>query len=586
MVSNNWNFPPWGMRWWRVPGENLWSGIVKQHRYTAQLSWVAPDLWGLTLMEDDHARNELAWDFDAHTLLGADELDADVAHSLRNNLEERGRGIVTLSSDDLEVLGTLACRLWTQEWMSGKRLRRGLGVRDLAEFTRRTARLAPRYLRVDRTTSDDFYSLTLPGLLIAREPRSLAALDAILAAITSKFTRDPDAREYTWSDLEEAGARPEDSELVWSVASIANLMGGGSKANGLALSLRFGMPGDVERLSLALQSHGFAEYVLPPPVTDDSVQPPRVDRPWASAPLWNDRDGTPLLQTNGYFDPRDYLTTDDADDAITALAREVEPIRYPRVDTKKQGPIRRAIVLTALALEFEAVQSLLTNITEAQNQQGTIYSVGELVEGNATWRVAVGEIGPGNSAAASEIERALHYFNPEVALFVGIAGGIKDVRIGDIVFATSVYGYEGGREQATRLKPRGRALSATYRLEQRARAEARRSIWKTWAASRTGDDDLASASVLLGPIAAGEKVIASTRGATARLIRESYSDVLAVEMEGRGFLEGVRAHDIEAGVVRGISDLLSGKSKADEHGSQAKAARRAALFAMYLLTKL
>jgi nucleoside phosphorylase len=46
--------------------------------------------------------------------------------------------------------------------------------------------------------------------------------------------------------------------------------------------------------------------------------------------------------------------------------------------------------------------------------------------------------------------------------------------------------------------------------------------------------------------------------------------VLAVEMEGRGFLEGVRAHGIEAGVVRGISDLLSGKSKADEHGSQAK----------------
>jgi hypothetical protein len=45
--------------------------------------------------------------------------------------------------------------------------------------------------------------------------------------------------------------------------------------------------------------------------------------------------------------------------------------------------------------------------------------------------------------------------------------------------------------------------------------------------------------VLVGPIEAGEKVVASSRKAAARLIKKNYGDTVAVEMEGRGFLEGV-----------------------------------------------
>jgi nucleoside phosphorylase len=93
--------------------------------------------------------------------------------------------------------------------------------------------------------------------------------------------------------------------------------------------------------------------------------------------------------------------------------------------------------------------------------------------------------------------------------------------------------------------------------------------------------------VIVGPIAAGEKVVASKRAATAKLIREHYGDALAVEMEGHGFLEGVHInHSVKGCVVRGISDLLSGKANADRARSQRLAADAASAVAFEILSGL
>lgn len=90
--------------------------------------------------------------------------------------------------------------------------------------------------------------------------------------------------------------------------------------------------------------------------------------------------------------------------------------------------------------------------------------------------------------------------------------------------------------------------------------------------------------MIIGPIAAGDKVVASSRKATANLIKKNYGDTLAVEMEGRGFLEGVHINaPVQGGVIRGISDLLDGKEHADRSGSQRRAADAASAVALEIL---
>jgi nucleoside phosphorylase len=244
-----------------------------------------------------------------------------------------------------------------------------------------------------------------------------------------------------------------------------------------------------------------------------------------------------------------------------------------------------AVILTALSVEYLAVRTHLTDLHEETNPQGTVYERGRFVASIQEWDVGIAEVGVGNTVAATESERAIAYFNPDILLFVGIAGGIKDVAIGDVVAATKIYGYESGKvDEQFLIRP---ALGqSTYLLVHRARADAKKDEWL----KRIYNKPASTPKVFVAPIAAGEKVIASKKSDVLQFLKTSYNDAIAIEMEGFGFLNAAFAHSkIQTIMIRGISDLIDGKSDSSvesEQARQKKASDHASAFAFEILSQI
>ncbi|NEQ68925.1 MAG: 5'-methylthioadenosine/S-adenosylhomocysteine nucleosidase [Symploca sp. SIO2D2] len=244
----------------------------------------------------------------------------------------------------------------------------------------------------------------------------------------------------------------------------------------------------------------------------------------------------------------------------------------------------RAVILTALPVEYLAVRNHLIELQENIHPQKTIYEEGKFVVDEQAWEVRIAEIGSGNTGAAVETVRAIADFQPDTLLFVGIAGGIKDVKIGDVVAATDVYGYESGKV-GKGFFPRPKVGKSAYGLVQRAKSEARKQEWL----QRLSSNPKPKPRVFVAPIAAGEKVIASKQSDIFQFLRASYNDAIAVEMEGFGFLSAAFAYpNIQAIVIRGISDLIDGKNDdalEPEEVRQEKASHHASAFAFQVLSK-
>ncbi|MET7483775.1 Hsp70 family protein [Streptomyces sp. NPDC005538] len=230
------------------------------------------------------------------------------------------------------------------------------------------------------------------------------------------------------------------------------------------------------------------------------------------------------------------------------------------------------VILTALAVEYEAVKAELVCVRTFRHDSGTLFEEG-FVRG-MSWRIVLAAAGRGSDSAAVIAERAGEMFRPRALVFVGIAGSLKpDVKIGHVVVATWVHAYQGGRQTEDGLLARPESWKADNGLLEAARIAL---------GSHLG-------TFHFEPVAAGDVVLdAAADDPLRQRLRKNYNNAVAIEMEGAGVANAAHlAGGRPALVIRGISDLADGrKGAADAGGSQQTAARNATRAALAMLRVL
>ncbi|MBO3273485.1 5'-methylthioadenosine/S-adenosylhomocysteine nucleosidase, partial [Hymenobacter defluvii] len=217
----------------------------------------------------------------------------------------------------------------------------------------------------------------------------------------------------------------------------------------------------------------------------------------------------------------------------------------------------------------------------------TDYYTGTLLTETGEVKLVLGRTDQTNVSAALETGQALNHFTPRYAFFVGVAGGLKDVDLGDIVIGKDVYGYERGKTTADGFKARPGAGNSSYVLERTATHFVQSKEWKDIARQLPNGTFQSPINIVTGTIASGEKVDGAVTSELHTFLQQHCNHALAVEMEGFGFLEAARQHpQVHALVVRGISDLVDDKSKSEGLGSQPYASANAAAFTIALIKQL
>lgn len=253
-------------------------------------------------------------------------------------------------------------------------------------------------------------------------------------------------------------------------------------------------------------------------------------------------------------------------------------------------PQMRVVILTALVEELSAIREQLgaNGITPTQRvvANGGIYYEAAFQGEFVDWKIYSSFTQAASVDAAAGTIEAILNFDPHIAMFVGIAGGIaeKEVGLGDVIAATEVFDYDHGKDTSNGLTPRAQQLKSAFSLNQLAGILVIERSWSERIITVVADLGICEPEVHVEPIAAGGKVVASTKSETYKLIRRTADRAVAVEMEGSGFLGAVgRYSGVDGIVIRGVSDLIDSKDESDKAGVRKQAVANAAAFAFEML---
>ena len=256
---------------------------------------------------------------------------------------------------------------------------------------------------------------------------------------------------------------------------------------------------------------------------------------------------------------------------------------------------RRALIVTALSLEMEAVLAHLSDAVSMRGGGGAVYETGLFRDADQEWLIVVCVTGAGtHSAEMAAIDAHYEFGGFDVQVVVGVAGSRKPTApIGSVIAADQVYNPYSGKASDGTWSGRPRVIPANYRLVELAKLVCRRKRWPERIAACTAPNGLSPEPDTTGtdlvaqvaPIVSTEAVLDDRHSELEKLIASSCGDAHAVEMEGYGAQFVAHRKETPGIVVRGISDMAEGKSANADARNQPIAARRAAAFAFELLSE-
>jgi nucleoside phosphorylase len=221
-------------------------------------------------------------------------------------------------------------------------------------------------------------------------------------------------------------------------------------------------------------------------------------------------------------------------------------------------------ILTALPVERKAVCKALRISDDMRvSKEGPAYWRGKLkLDDGSFYEIVVGQCAyPGNVEAAAMAVDALKTWNPQAALFIGVAGATNGtLKLGDIVPAGQIIYYELGKTTPEGMEPETRQYTADATLWQAVQTGV---DWTEPILAERPDGTETRPAVVPGAIASGEKVIADAEYRDKICKRDR--KINAIEMEGYGFSHAAwqQCSHVRALVIRSIVDFADGDKNSD-----------------------
>ncbi len=235
---------------------------------------------------------------------------------------------------------------------------------------------------------------------------------------------------------------------------------------------------------------------------------------------------------------------------------------------------RRVLIVPALVAEAKAILSFFDDTKVKSTSSGVTYTTGKRKplcanvsqKARDNWSFYISApTDAGNVQASQAVGQIIPECQPDLVALIGCAGGFPG-KIGQYDVAVPAYVHYVARTKVgTGVEVRPLQEFCSKIFVDHCKNVQLLDGWHQYLAPETPN---APVDVYFEPIVSGETVLVNSNSDFFRSALKASPKAVAIEMESYGFLSACRERQVEAVVIRGISDLLDNKPQPGRTGRE------------------